>query len=106
MKKTLTLVALFSLFSVVAGQVSIGDSHHWQKSIQAYLNQKDIVVYNLKVVDGNLIRSISFSYDIELVSDPGYDTTFQCTGTADKETFTVFNLDCEEDEPILWDEFQ
>ncbi len=104
MKKTLTVFALLSLFSVLASQVSISELLKWEDSIQSYLNQSDIEVFNLKVLNTDEMRELSFTYDKELSYAPGEYATFTCTGVADKATYTVFNLDCAEDEPTLWDE--
>lgn len=105
MKKTVTLALLLSLFSVLASQVSVTELLKWEKSIQTYLNQSDVEVYDLKVSTNDFTKDLSFSYDKEFADAPGVYVTFKCTGTADFDSYTVFNLDCEEEEPVLWDEF-
>lgn len=103
MKKILTGLCLIA-FIATANALTVEVQLQWEKAAQSYLNKKDIEVYNIKVVNGDFTRDLSFSYDEELSYAPGEYATYNCEGSADLFSYTVFTVTCEEEESILYDE--
>jgi hypothetical protein len=100
--KPIALVTLLSSFylslSFAADSAQIAQ---WELAAQKFLNNPTIEIYFLEI-DGD---EVSFNYDVE---DPDYpaDITYECVGIGKVENAqpSFVSLECEEEEPILWDE--
>ncbi len=101
--KPIALVTLLSMFylslSFAADSAQLAQ---WEVAAQKYLNDNTIEIYFLEF-DG---EEVSFKYDDEHPTDPYLDTTYECVGVGIVENGqpSFSSLECEEEEPTLWDE--
>lgn len=77
-----------------------------EKAAQAKLGDSTIEVLSADVeyVGRSLVSKVTFSYDKEFFN-PYVVATFDCVGTAVGSNFEFKELACEEDEPVIWDEY-
>lgn len=107
--KSLVLALILSTltFSIQAENVNLDLRGEllFESAVQKFLNDSEIEVYDieLKFVNNTSVMAASFSYTKEFFN-PYAQVEYKCTGTA-VGSFIVTKLNCEEEEPTLWDEF-
>lgn len=97
-------IVTFLIISFIAFGADFVDFKKWEVAASVYLNKPALEIYALRV-DG---IKVTFEYHVEHPTNPYLDETFLCEGIGElKENKPFFiALECEEEEPYIWDEFQ
>lgn len=97
------VLSSFTFLFLISVNATPSTFEKWQNAAASFLNIPEIEIYSLEV-NG---PSVSFEYSVEDINDPYLDVNFKCEGTGKIENGwpSFLTLECEEEEPTLWDEF-